>query len=420
MKRLLARMRAQFVQWLAFVKWLLYACLTGLTVGLVVSVFSMSIDAAVVLRAAHPNIVWLLPPVGLGIAALYRLCNMENDRGANLVMMALRGEEEMKLRTVPLIFISALGTHLAGGSAGRMGASLQMGGSLSACMGRVLPLDEKDRRILVMCGVSAAFSALFGTPLAAAVFAMEVASVGVMYYAAIVPCLVSSFTAGLLARALGLHAVHGYTVDRALGLAEALPVLQTAALGVLCALVSILFCIMMRTMPRLYRKYLRSPLLRTAAGGAIVLALTLLVGDQTYNGAGDAVSRRLLAGDPMPEAFALKILFTALTIGAGFKGGEITPALFTGCAFGTWVGPLLGLPHSFAGALGMAAVFCGVTNCPISSVLLAFELFGGDGLPLYALCCAVSYMLSGYYGLFTEQEILYSKFRTERIDRKAK
>ena len=170
--------------------------------------------------------------------------------------------------------------------------------------------------------------------------------------------------------------------------------------------------------PRLYARYLPDPLLRGLAGGILVLALTLLVGEQTYNGAGDGVIRSMLAGETIPEAFLLKILFTALTLGAGFRGGEIVPVLFTGCAFGTWAGPLLGLPRGFSGALGMAAVFCGATNCPLSSILLAFELFGGEGLPLYALCCGVSYMLSGYYGLYSEQKIIYSKFSPEWIDKK--
>lgn len=419
MFQLSERMREQLSDWLAFVKWLLYSCLTGVIVGLVVSAFSIGINIAVGLRTEHPNIIWLLPLMGPGIVMLYRLCGMEKDRGTNVVLMAVRDAEHVRLRTTPLIFLSAIGTHLAGGSAGRTGAVLQMGGSLSVSISRALRLDEKDRRIAVMCGMSAAFSALFGTPLAAAVFAMEVTSVGVMHYAAIVPCLVSAYIADLTAHACGLHATHGYLVYNALRL-EALPILQTAVLGVLCALLSILFCVAVHSTPKLYQKVLRSPLAQAAAGGALVLALTLLVGDQTYNGAGDPVIRRLLAGETIPEAFALKILFTALTLGAGFRGGEITPALFTGCAFGTWVGPMLGLPHSFSGALGMAAVFCGITNCPISSVFLALELFGGDGLPLYALCCGISYMLSGYYGLYSEQSIVYSKFRTERIDRKAK
>ena len=153
--------------------------------------------------------------------------------------------------------------------------------------------------------------------------------------------------------------------------------------------------------------------------GVLVLLLTLLVGEQTYNGAGDAVIRAMLAGETIPEAFLLKILFTAVTLGAGFRGGEIVPVLFTGAAFGTTVGPLLGIPHGFGGAMAMAAVFCGATNCPMTALLLSLELFGGEGLPLYALCCGVSYMLSGYYGLYSEQKIVYSKFKTEWIDKKA-
>jgi H+/Cl- antiporter ClcA len=401
-----------------FVKWLLYSCLIGVVVGLVAVAFHLGIDLAAELRGEHPNIIWLLPLGGMAIVLLYRVCGMEKDRGTNLVLVAVRDAERLKLRTAPLIFLSTILTHLVGGSAGREGAALQLGASLSAYAGRKLGLDELDGRIVVMCGMAAAFSALFGTPLTAAVFAMEVVTVGRMYYAAMVPCLLSSYTAALVAHGFGLHAIHGYPVHDALEL-ELTPILQTAALGVLCALLSILFCKVMHAAPKLYARYLPDPLARAAAGGALVLALTLAIGSQTYNGAGDGVIRQLLAGDTIPEAFLLKILFTALTLGAGFRGGEIVPVLFTGCAFGTWAGPLLGLPHGFSGALGMAAVFCGATNCPLSSILLAFELFGGQGLPLYALCCGVAYMLSGYHGLYSEQKIIYSKFRPEWIDKKA-
>lgn len=418
MPRLSEQMRGHLSEGLAFVKWLLYSCLIGVVVGLVSVAFHLGIDLAAELREAHPRIIWLLPLGGIAIVLLYRVCGMEKDRGTNLVLVAVRDAERLKLRTAPLIFLSTILTHLVGGSAGREGAALQLGASLSAYIGRELRLDEKDERIVVMCGMAAAFSALFGTPLTAAIFAMEVVTVGRMYYAAMVPCLVSSYTAALVAHRFGLHAIHGYPVHDALGL-ELVPIFQAAALGILCAVLSIFFCIAMHTAPRLYAKYLPNPLARAAVGGVLVLGLTLLVGSQTYNGAGDAVIRRLLAGDTIPEAFLLKILFTALTLGAGFRGGEIVPLLFTGCAFGTWAGPMLGLPHGFSGALGMAAVFCGATNCPLSSILLAFELFGGEGLPLYALCCGVSYMLSGYYSLYSEQKIVYSKFRTEWINKKA-
>ena len=417
MPQLSERLRKPVEEGAVFVKWLLYSCLIGLIVGLVAVAFHLGIDLAGELRAEHPTIIWLLPPGGMAIILLYRVCGMERDRGTNLVLVAVRDAERLKLRTAPLIFLSTILTHLVGGSAGREGAALQLGASLSAYIGRLLRLDEKDGRIVVMCGMSAAFSALFGTPLTAAIFAMEVVSVGVMYYAAMVPCMVSSYTAALVAHAFGLHAIHGYPVHDALGLAV-LPIFQTAALGVLCAVLSILFCTAMHAAPRLYAKYLPDPLVRAAAGGALVLGLTLLAGEQTYNGAGDGVIRQMLAGETIPEAFLLKILFTALTLGAGFRGGEIVPVLFTGCAFGTWAGPMLGLPHGLSGALGMAATFCGATNCPLSSILLAFELFGGDGLPLYALCCGAAYMLSGYYGLYSEQKIIYSKLRPEWVDKK--
>ena len=418
MPQLSERARGHVQEGVTFVKWLLYSCLIGVVVGLVAVAFHLGIDLAAELRGEHPNIIWLLPLGGMAIVLLYRVCGMEKDRGTNLVLVAVRDAERLKLRTAPLIFQSTILTHLVGGSAGREGAALQLGASLSAYAGRKLGLDELDGRIVVMCGMAAAFSALFGTPLTAAVFAMEVVTVGRMYYAAMVPCLLSSYTAALVAHGFGLHAIHGYPVHDALEL-ELTPILQTAALGVLCALLSILFCKAMHAAPKLYARYLPDPLARAAAGGALVLALTLAIGSQTYNGAGDGVIRQLLAGDTIPEAFLLKILFTALTLGAGFRGGEIVPVLFTGCAFGTWAGPLLGLPHGFSGALGMAAVFCGATNCPLSSILLAFELFGGQGLPLYALCCGVAYMLSGYHGLYSEQKIIYSKFRPEWIDKKA-
>lgn len=418
MPQLSERARGHVQEGVTFVKWLLYSCLIGVVVGLVAVAFHLGIDLAAELRGEHPNIIWLLPLGGMAIVLLYRVCGMEKDRGTNLVLVAVRDAERLKLRTAPLIFLSTILTHLVGGSAGREGAALQLGASLSAYAGRKLGLDELDGRIVVMCGMAAAFSALFGTPLTAAVFAMEVVTVGRMYYAAMVPCLLSSYTAALVAHGFGLHAIHGYPVHDALEL-DLTPILQTAALGVLCALLSILFCKVMHAAPKLYARYLPDPLARAAAGGALVLALTLAIGSQTYNGAGDGVIRQLLAGDTIPEAFLLKILFTALTLGAGFRGGEIVPVLFTGCAFGTWAGPLLGLPHGFSGALGMAAVFCGATNCPLSSILLAFELFGGQGLPLYALCCGVAYMLSGYHGLYSEQKIIYSKFRPEWIDKKA-
>lgn len=400
-----------------FCRWLLLSCVLGALIGVVGAAFHHGIAWVTQLRTAHPWVVLLLPVAGAAIVLLYRVCGMERDRGTNLVLVAVRQAEPMRLRTAPLIFLSTILTHFVGGSAGREGAALQLGGSIAATVGRKLRLDETGRRIIVMCGMSAAFSALFGTPLTAAFFSMEVVSVGVMYYAALVPCLLCSLTALQVAGLLGTHAEH-YAV---MGIPElgALPMAQVALMGGLCAVLAMVFCRAVHLAPHLYQKFVPNPVIRAAVGGAIVLLLTLLVGSQDYNGAGGAVIEHALAEGARPEAFLLKIIFTALTLGAGFRGGEIVPVLFTGAAFGSVVGPLMGLSTSFGGSLGMVAVFCGATNCPISSLLLAFELFGGEGLALYALCCAVSYTLSGYYGLYGEQKIVYSKFKTEWIDKKA-
>ena len=404
--------------WPSFLKWVIYASCIGVLVGLVAVAFHHGIDWATELRLHHPAVIWLLPLGGVFIVMIYRVFGMEKDRGTNLVLVAVRDAHRLKLRTAPLIFAGTIVTHLVGGSAGREGAALQLGGSLAAYVGRLIRLDEKDSRMMVMCGMSAAFSALFGTPLTAAVFAMEVVSVGIMYYAAIVPCIVAALTGFLTARLCGMHASVGYVI----GHVELLTwdaMIRVGILGVLCAVVAIVFCSSMHAAAHLYQKYIPNAEVRALVGGTLVLALTLLVGGQTYNGAGDPVIRQLLAGDTIHGAFLLKILFTALTLGAGFRGGEIVPVLFTGCAFGTSVGSLLGLPHGFAGALSMAAVFCGATNCPMTSLFLAYELFGGESMGLYAVCIGISYMLSGYYGLYSEQKIVYSKFRPEWIDKKA-
>ncbi len=419
MPKLSPRAQEHVQESIIFAKWVLYACNIGLLVGAVAVAFHYGIDWSTELRQHNPNLIWLLPAGGVAIVLLYRICGMEKDRGTNLVLVAVREAQPMKLRTAPLIFLSTIVTHLVGGSAGREGAALQLGGAMSAYIGRKIHLDAKDSRMMVMCGMAAAFSALFGTPMTAAIFAMEVVSVGVMYYAAMVPCLVSAMVGLQVAQFFGLHFGTGYLVGNVSTL-EPKSMVQVGVMGILCALLSILFCKVMHTAPKIYAKLFHNTIARAAVGGALVLGLTLLVGSQDYNGAGDALIRRMLAGETIPMAFLLKILFTALTLGAGFRGGEIVPVLCTGAAFGTTVGPLLGLSQSFGGALGMAAVFCGATNCPLSAILLAYELFGGRGLPLYALCCGVSYMLSGYYGLYSEQKIVYSKFKAEWVDRKAK
>ena len=306
-------------------------------------------------------------------------------------------------------------THLTGGSAGREGAALQLGGCLSGSLGRVLRLDDKDERIITMCGMAGGFSALFGTPLAAAVFAMEVESIGVMYYAALVPCVLSALIANVISGLFGVAST-SFTLA-AIPELSAISLLQAIGLGIVFGALASLFCRAMHIGGTLYKK-IENPYLRIVVGGCIVALLSLLVRSGDYNGAGMSVISAALAGHAVPWAFALKIVFTVLTLGAGFKGGEIVPCFFVGATCGCVVAPLLGMDAGFGAALGLIAVFCGVTNSPMTSILLGYELFGGQGLALLAMCAAVSYLLSGYSGLYREQKIIYSKTSPVFIGRK--
>lgn len=405
-----------------FVKWLLFSAVIGLICGVVGAAFHYAIEWAGELRGRFPWLLWCLPAAGALIVLLYRWCGMEKDRGTNFVLIAVRENEPMRLRTAPLIFLATVLTHLVGGSSGREGAALQLGGSISSKIGHWMRLDDKDRRVITMCGMSAAFSALFGTPLTAAIFAMEVVSVGVMYYAAVVPCTLSAIIGVEVAKYFGV-APTAFTLAE-IPAVNTVTLLQVTGMGILFAILSVLFCRLMHAAPKIYEKYLPKPLPRAAVGGLIVIVLTFLVqlwspGTYDYNGAGSVVIADAIAGHARPEAFLLKMLFTTITLGAGFKGGEIVPVFFTGATFGCVAAPLLGLPASFGAGLGMVSVFCGVTNCPMTSILLSYELFGGQGLLLFALSCAISYMLSGYHSLFSEQKIIYSKIRPEYINKQA-
>ena len=400
----------------AFLKWLLFACLIGGIMGVVGSGFHYAIDWGTSLRQARRWLVCLLPVAGLVIVASYHVTRMEDDRGTEFVLASVREGKPLRFRTAPLIFLGTVLTHLTGGSAGREGAALQLGGCISGSLGRIMKLDAKDERVITMCGMAAGFSALFGTPLSAAVFAMEVESIGVMYYAALVPCVLSALIANLISSLLGVAST-AYTLETVPGFSPVV-FLQVIGLGVLCGALASLFCRSMRLGGRLYGK-LSNPYLRIALGGVLVAALSLLEGSGDYNGAGMQVIAAALTGSAVPWAFVLKILFTVLTLGAGFKGGEIVPCFFVGATFGCVVAPLMGMDAGFGAALGLVAVFCGVTNSPMTSILLGYELFGGQGVALMALCAAVSYLLSGYSGLYKEQKIMYSKTSTTFIDRKS-
>ena len=396
----------------ALLKWIVVGGLVGGVGGVVGALFHLGVNYATSVRLAHPWVLYLLPLGGLVIAGLYRLCKLEG-KGTNAVIESVHFGSDVPALLVPLIFVSTVITHLCGGSAGREGAALQIGGGIGYRTGRLLHLGEKDLPLATLCGMSGVFSALFGTPLTATVFALEVISVGVLYYAGLVPCITAAMTGYLISLLLGVPPTR-FTV--AMPALDAWTMLLVLVLAILCALVSILFCRGLHITEHLAARLVKNSYLRAAAGGVVIIALTLLLGTTDYNGAGMDVIQRALNGQANGWAWLLKLLFTAITIGCGFKGGEVVPSFFVGAAFGCWVGTLLGLPPAFAAAIGLVAVFCGAVNCPIASVVLSVEMFGAEGMLYFAMACAISYVLSGYCGLYSSQTILYSKLRAEFIN----
>ena len=403
----------------AILKWLILGSGVGMIVGTIASLFGHALIAVNAVRAAHPAVILALPLGGLTIVLLYRGTGNGNDRGTNTVIASIHSSEKIPFVMAPLIFISTVITHLGGGSAGREGAALQLGSSIAGKLGDLLRLKENDKRLIIMCGMSAGFSALFGTPLAAAVFAMEVVSVGIMHYAALVPCVSAAMIAHFVAKAFQIPP-------------EVFPVaqiemtpfgfLETVLFAAAAGAVSVLFCVILHQTEHLYKRYLPNPYLRIAAAGVIVVALTALLGTDEYLGSGMGIIEHIFHhGEPtVIYAFLLKMVFTALTLGGGFKGGEIVPSLTIGAAFGSCAAALMGLPLELVAACGMVGVFCGVTNSPISSLLLAFELFGFGAMPFYLVTVAVSYMISGRYGLYHAQKIMYSKTETKFINSKTR
>lgn len=401
-----------------FLKWVLIAAVIGLIGGGVGTAFHSSVEFATDFRLNHDFIILLLPLGGLVIVKLYKMAKMPINIGTNQVISSVRSEEKVPAVMAPLIFISTVITHLLGGSAGREGAALQLGGSIGTEVGKIFHLDEKDMNLVTLCGMSSVFSALFGTPLTAAFFAMEVISVGIIYYSGFVPCLFSSIIAykvSLLFNAEPVKYSLGFVPKISFAIAA-----KIILLAALCAGVGVIFCIVMHKTSDIMGKISSNEYVRAIFGGIVIIGLTFIFNSRDYNGAGMDVISNAINGTARPEAFILKMIFTAVTIGAGYKGGEIVPTFFIGATFGCIVGNLIGIDAGFAAAVGLIAMFCSVVNTPIASIILSIELFGAEGLILFAIACSVSYMLSGYYGLYSSQKIMYSKLKAEFINVNAK
>ena len=404
-----------------FVKWSIYAIVTGLTIGLVGMLFRKGVDFGIANWKQHPQFILLSPLSALLIVALQKSLHEEKNGGTNTVIDSITEGKHITVQTAPLIFFSTVLSHLVGASVGREGAALMMGGSLGEALSKLFCMDEKDKRIAIMCGMSACFSAIFGTPLAAAVFPMEMISVGVMYYAALIPCLFASFIASHVSLHFGV-AGEVFPITEVPGFH--LPGAVTVILfSMLCALLAMGFSIILYRGHHYTAKRISNPWLRALIGAFALIALTALnqrffTGALDFNGGGFGLIEKAFRGEAAWYSFLFKILFTCVCIFGSFKGGEIVPTLTIGACFGATFAQLFHLPVPLYAGIGIAAFFVGMTNSPFSSLLLCFELFGFEGMPYYAFAIAVSFTLSGYYGLYTSQKFPYSKTEALFINRK--
>ncbi|MEI6946843.1 voltage-gated chloride channel family protein [Paraflavisolibacter sp. H34] len=403
--------------------WTLLVLPVAVAVGAFVALFLWLLDWATVTRWNHLWLVGLLPLAGLLIVWGYRQWGKNAAAGNNLILEEIhKPGGGVPARMAPLVLVSTVLTHLFGGSAGREGTAVQMGGSLAALFARWYRLKQADKRILLLCGMSAGFGAVFGTPLAGTVFALEVLAIGRIRYEALVPCLIAALAADGTCSALGIHHTK-YSIafshqGQALPLVsfDLLLLAQVAAAGVAFGLAGYLFAALSHRIRDASARYLPYPWLPPLAGAALVLGISYALGTFDYLGlgvthprGGVSILSAFQEGGADTWSWLWKLLLTALTLHTGFKGGEVTPLFFIGATLGNTLAGLAGAPVDLFAGLGFIAVFSGATNTPLACTLMGVELFGSGNVLYYAVACFTAYYFSGHAGIYSAQRVAVTK-----------
>ncbi len=376
--------------------------ITGFLCGIVGTLFSKVIALVTGIRSQNNWIIYLLPIAGLLIVFLYKKLKVYAV-GTNQVIENCTNNETLSPLIAPAVFLGSVFSHLFGASVGREGAALQLGGGLAPFLSRVFSLDNTQKQILTYCGMAGLFSAVFGTPFAAFIFALQITYVWKIRLNAVLPTLISSYTAYFTAINIGAHPER-FALNQIPSI-TAYTLFKTIIISSLSALLAMFFCYSLRWTEKLFKKLFKSPYIRIVAGGIITVFLTLLLNTTAYNGAGVNIIEKIFEnGNFENEAFFLKLVFTCIAVGSGYKGGEIVPTLFIGATFGSLVASLIGLPVTLGAAIGMTALFGGVTNCHIAAIVLCLELFSGNGIFYIIIAAFISFLLSGNISLYSAQK----------------
>ncbi|MES2202274.1 MAG: voltage-gated chloride channel family protein [candidate division FCPU426 bacterium] len=398
-------------------KWTALAASMAIVVGSVVAFFLWLLDQATQLRFQNPWLLYLLPLAGVVIVLAYQKFGGNAVRGNNLVMDEIHEPGGgVPFRLAPLVLFGTVGTHLFGGSAGREGTAVQIGGSLSSRIAALFRLPASDAQVLMMAGVAAGFGAVFGTPLAGAVFAMEVLALGAINYRAILPCLIAGVVADRTCAAWGIQ-----HTDYHLGIFGISPTLsmdwillaKVALAGILFGLASVFFAEMNHGLSSLMKRKITRSWIRPVVGGLLLIGLTFALGTRDYLGlgvrsqepGGISILSSFVPGGVTSWSWLWKAVFTAITLSAGFIGGEVTPLFFIGAALGNTLAVLMGAPVDLFAGLGFVAVFAGATNTPLACTLMGVELFGGANLLPLAIACFVAFLFSGHSSIYLSQRL---------------
>jgi len=395
---------------LTLAKWVLWGSIIGIVVGSTSALLINLNDFLTDVREANPFTLFFLPLGGIIIGYIYMNHGKGSRKGNDLVLEHIHhGQGEIPLRMGPIVFICTFITHILGGSTGREGAAIQMGASIAEGINRLFKINKIDRTILIISGISGGFGSAFGAPIAGTIFGMEAIAIGKTKYEALIPCFVSSFVGHYVATAWGIN--HENFIIKNVPDINTINLMKIIGLSIIFGFISVLYSQLRHEIKALSDKYLKNLMLRAFVGGIIIIALTYLIGSRDYLGRGLPMVERAFTGHVPSFAFLAKIVFTAITMGMGFRGGEVIPLFFMGATLGNTLSPIAGFPPSFLAAIGMISVFSGAANTPISAFLFSIEVFEGQGISYFFIACLISFIFSGHHGIYAAQKIYEPKSR---------